>query len=282
MNMSALASFAEASPHISISSDVLFRIGPVPISNSFLLGLLGYTIIVTIFLLAVRLLKQGSRSLFMHGVLWVFEMLFGAMEQVLGSRERAKKLAPLAITLFIALLLNNWLGLLPFVGPITWNGKPLFRGLAADLNTTLALAVISMVTVQLWAIKTFGFFGNAKRYLRNPLKDPLGAFEGFLELIAELSRLIALCMRLFGNVLGGEILLAVIGFITSYGAPLVLPVFMGLELFVGAVQAYVFFMLTIVFISLGSTSHDHHVEAETTIQSLDTKPVAFSSGIDSR
>ena len=277
-----LTTFAASGPHISIAPETLFQLGPVPITNSMLLGLLGYLIIIVTFFTAARLIKKGSRSLFMHGVVWVFEMLFGAMEEVLGSHEKAKKAAPLAITLFVALLLNNWLGLLPIVGPITYNGEPLFRGLAADLNTTLGLAIISMVTVQIWAIRTHGFFRNAGRYLRNPLKDPLGAFEGFLELIAEFSRLIALCMRLFGNVLGGEILLAVIGYITSYGAPLVLPVFMVLELFVGAVQAYVFFMLTIVFISLGSLGHgDSHAAASDHIPS-ESQPTVAPSGADSR
>lgn len=278
--MNPLAYIAESSPHISISSDVLFHLGPLPISNSFLLGLLGYGLVVIIFLSTVTLLRRGSRSRFMHAVIWVFEMLFDSAAEVLGSRERAKKVAPLAITLFVAILLNNWLGLLPFVGPITFDGKPLFRGLAADLNTTLAFAVISMVAVQLWAIKTHGFFKNAGRYLRNPFTNPLGAFEGLLELIAEFSRLIALCMRLFGNVLGGEILLGVIAFITSFGAPIVLPVFMVLELFVGAVQAYVFFMLTLVFIALGSTSHDHG--EETSHSTPETQPSVIQSGVDSR
>ena len=270
-----LSFFAAASPHISVAPEVLFHLGPLPVTNSMLLGLVGYGLLLTVFGLGVRAIRRGSRSRFVTAVDWVFEMLLGTVEKVIGDKERARKIAPLAITLFLAILLNNWLGLLPIVGPITYNGEPLFRGLAADLNTTLALAIISMVAVQVWAIKTHGFFKNAARYWRNPLKDPLGAFEGFLELIAEFSRLIALCMRLFGNVLGGEILLAVISFITSFGAPIVLPVFMVLELFVGAVQAYVFFMLTIVFISLGSMSH-----AES--HSSESQPAVASSGIDSR
>jgi F-type H+-transporting ATPase subunit a len=156
------------------------------------------------------------------------------------------------------------LGILPVVGSVTYHGHELFRGVAADLNTTLALALISMTTVQLWAVKRRGFFGNLGRYFHNPLKDPMHAFEGFLEFIAEFSRTAALAFRIFGNVFGGEVLLSVIAFLTSFAAPLALPVFYCLELFVGAVQAYVFFMLTIAFISLGLPSADdpHGTESE--------------------
>src|SRR5204863_528124 len=144
---------------------------------------------------------------------------------VMGSHERAKKLAPLAITIFLFVLINNWFELLPFVGPLTWHGQPLFRGLAADLNFTMALAIITMVTAQIWAVKNLGFFGNLGRYFGNPFKDPMHVFEGFLELVAEFSRLIALAMRLFGNIFGGEVLLVVMAFITGLLAPLSLPPF---------------------------------------------------------
>jgi F-type H+-transporting ATPase subunit a len=157
--------------------------------------------------------------------------------------------------MFLIVMINNWMGLLPFVGPVTYHGEPLFRGLASDLNFTAALAIITMTTAQLWAIKTHGFFGNLGRYFGNPFTDPMHAFEGFLELVSEFSRLIALAMRLFGNVFGGEVLLVVMGFITTYASPITLPPFMLLELFVGAIQAYVFFMLTVVFVALASEPH---------------------------
>src|SRR5262249_45380505 len=94
-----------------------------------------------------------------------------------------------------------------------------------------------------------------------PFTQPMHVFEGFLELIAEFSRLIGLAMRLFGNIFGGEVLIVIMGFITSYAAPLALPPFILLELFVGLVQAYVFFMLTAVFISLGTIRHSEAAPA---------------------
>lgn len=257
--------FAVAGPHISIAPDTLFHVGSVPITNSMLLQAVGFLIFIVIMFTVAWQVRHNSRSKFMHAIMWIFETLYGTIVEVVGSRSKAKKLAPLAITLFLVITINNWLGLLPVVGEsVTYNGMPLFRGMAADLNITFAMAIISMVTVQLWAIKRHGLLGNLHRYVHNPLKEPAHAFEGFLELIAEVSRLTALSMRLFGNVFGGEVLLAVIGFITGYAAPLGLPVFMALELFVGTIQAYVFFMLTVVFVSLGSTSGEGHEEPDDT------------------
>jgi F-type H+-transporting ATPase subunit a len=234
------------------------------ITNAQLLGAIGTIILLVILFGTVRSLKRGSRSRFMHAVLWLFENLYDTAVNVIGDKHIAKKVVPIAVTLMLFFMINNWLGLLPVVGSVTYGPEhvPLFRGVAADLNTTLALAVISIVTAQAWAIKRNGVWGNARRYLFNPFTDPLHFFIGILEFIAEFSRTAALALRIFGNVFGGEVLLAVIAYLTSYAAPLALPVFYCLELFVGAVQAYVFFMLTIAFVSLGLPSHDAHAEEQ--------------------
>jgi F-type H+-transporting ATPase subunit a len=99
--------------------------------------------------------------------------------------------------------------------------------------------------------------GNAGRYFRNPLKDPIGAFEGILELVGEVSRGTALALRLFGNAFAGEVLLIIISVLTSYFASVTLPFFMAFELFIGFIQAYVFFMLSAIFTALAVSSHDH-------------------------
>ncbi len=256
--------FASTTPEISIAPETLFHWGPLVITNSQVLGLIGVTTLLILLLAAVRGIKKGSRSRFVHAIVWMFESLYDTTVEVIGDKKTAKKILPLAVTLMLFFLVNNWLGILPVVGSVTYHGHELFRGVAADLNTTLALALISMATVQLWAIKRRGFFGNLGRYFHNPFKDPMHAFEGFLEFIAEFSRTAALAFRIFGNVFGGEVLLSVIAYLTSFAAPLALPVFYCLELFVGAVQAYVFFMLTIAFISLGlpSAEDSHGTESE--------------------
>lgn len=249
---------SDAGPHISIAPEALFHIGPLTITNSFLLGIIGSLLVLWMLWFAARGVVRGSRNRFVHFMYWIFESLYDTAVEVIGDKNIARKVVPLAITLVFFFAINNWLGLLPVVGPVTWEGVPLFRGAAADLNVTVALAIISMVTAQLWAMKRRGFFGNLRRYFVSPFKDLLHSFEGILEFIAEFTRTAALALRIFGNVFGGEVLLVVIAFLTGYAATVALPVFYVLELFVGAVQAYVFFMLTIAFISLGLPEPGEH------------------------
>lgn len=262
-----------AGPHVSLVAEHLFNIGPLRISNSMVLGVIGTAIVVGLFFYTRYRIQLNSHTRVSVAMLALFEMLLSTTEEVVGSRALALKLAPLAITLFFVIVVNNWVGILPFVGPVTYHGEPLFRGLASDLNFTASLAIITMVTAQIYAIRTHGFFGNLGRYFANPFTNPMGVFEGFLEIIAEFSRLIALAMRLFGNIFGGEVLLAVMGFITAWAAPLALPPFIFLELFVGAIQAYVFFMLTIVFISLGTASHHDESSADDPKMLISRSPV---------
>lgn len=255
MNIHFFAS--QSSPHVSLAAEPIFSLGPVAITNSIILGVLGYAIVISMLVYVSRMIARGKTNRFVGLIQWGFETLFETVEEVLGDKTLARKLAPLAITLFFFIIVNYWLGIIPFVGPITYDGVPLFRGLGADLNVTFALAIITMVTAQIYAIKTHGFSGNAARYFRNPIKDPAGSFEGILEFIAEFSRLAALSLRLFGNVFAGEVLLLMVGFLTNWFAVFTLPFFMVFELFIGFIQAYVFFMLTVVFISLGTEKHGH-------------------------
>lgn len=255
-----LATFAAAGPHIEIKAEELFSVGGFAITNSIMLGIIGYALVIWAFIAAARAAKTGKRGYVTGAILMLFEMLLSTVEQVVGNKTIARRIAPLSITLFFVIIINYWLGILPIVGPVTYDGIPVFRGLLADMNVTFALAIISMIVVQIYAAKTHGFFGNLGRYFRNPIKDPAGSFEGILELVAEFSRLLALSLRLFGNVFAGEVLLIVVGYITAYAASVALLPFMVFELFIGAIQAFVFFMLTTVFIALGMTGHGDHSE----------------------
>lgn len=256
--MGAMATFAAANLHIEIKAEPIFHIGSFPVTNSLITGLIGYALILWLFFATRRALLTGKKGYITSGTVWVFEMLYGTVRQVIQNDAITKKVAPLAITLFFVIIINYWMGILPGVGTITVGGVPLFRGLVADLNVTFALAIITMVMAQVYAAKVHGFFGNLGRYLRNPIKDPAGSFEGILELIAEFSRLLALSLRLFGNVFAGEVLLIAVGYVAAYFASIAILPFMLFELFIGTVQAYVFFMLTAVFISLGVVSHGDH------------------------
>jgi F-type H+-transporting ATPase subunit a len=245
-------------PSVSVMAEHVFDIGPIHVSNSMVLGTIGWVVTFWLLIRTARRISVRRYDRLSLAVLWAYEYLFNTAQEVLGSRELALKITPIAITMFFFILVNNWLEILPLLGTVTWHNTPLFRGLAADLNFTFALAVVTFATAHIWAIRKLGFFGNLKRYFRNPFKDVLGAFEGFLELIAEFSRFIALSMRLFGNIFGGEVLIAVMAFITSFFSVVALPPFMLFELFIGLIQAYIFFMLTVVFVSLGISHNEAH------------------------
>lgn len=258
--MNSFVTFAAAEPHIDIKASTLFHLGPVPITNSIMLGALGYTIVLGALFYVVWAIKKGKRNKFVSFVTWGYEALYNQVEGIIGDKAVARRLAPLPIALFFIIIVNYWIGILPFVGPVTVHGNiPVFRSLLADMNTTFAFAITSMIAVQIYAVKQHGFFGNLGRYFMNPLKNPIMSFVGLLEIIAELSRLVALSLRLFGNVFAGEVLIIMIGYMTSYAASVSILPFMAFELFIGTIQAYVFFMLTTVFISLG---REHHGDDE--------------------
>lgn len=127
---------------------------------------------------------------------------------------------------------------------------PLFRAGTADINTTLALALISVIVTQFFGIKylSLGYF---KKFLN--FKNPIMFFVGILEAVSEFAKIISFTFRLFGNIFAGEVLLAVMAFLL----PVVIPMpFYGLELFVGLIQALVFAMLSLVFFNMATISHD--------------------------
>lgn len=249
MNMAALDF------HISISSQTLFTFFGLPVTNAMFTGFLGLLITLGVLFYVSGRVKRGKYNRFVGLVQWVFEGLLKSVDDIIPDKKLGRKVAPLAITIFFFVLFNYWLSVIPGLDSIKIGEVPLLRSLTADLNFTLGLALITVVTVQVYAIRHLGIFGNGGRYFRNPIKDPIGAFEGVLELIGEVSRGTALALRLFGNAFAGEVLLIVIAVLTSYASVAVLPIFMGFELFIGFIQSYVFFVLTLIFTSLAVTSH---------------------------
>lgn len=251
---------AVAGPHISVKADEIANIGGVSITNSSLLGLFGLLVLVWLMfsVRAVAVGKKKKHNLATGLIHWAFDGLYDTVRQVIPDEKWAKRVAPLTITIFFFVIAQYWLGLLPVVGPITVgeHHTPLLRGGVADLNMTFGLAIITIIAAQVYAFKYLGFKGNMGRYFVSPLKDPIMAFVGILELVAEFSRLLGLSFRLFGNVLAGEILLIMIAFLTQYVSPVMLQPFYLFELFIGGIQAYIFFMLSTVFISLGLAHHD--------------------------
>jgi F-type H+-transporting ATPase subunit a len=135
---------------------------------------------------------------------------------------------------------------------------PLFRGINTDLNTPLAIAIISFIAVETWGIRSLGLLTYGKKFIN--LRGPIDAFVGILELISELVRLVSFTFRLFGNMFAGEVVILMFTFLTPL---LVTLPFYGLELFVGVIQAFIFAMLTLVFAVMAVSHHgDEEHEAE--------------------
>lgn len=255
-----LHQFAAFDLHISLGAQTVFTVLGFPVTNAFITGALSLVIFVAAFTYVVTMIKRGRYNRFVGLVQWAFEGMLGQVDSVITDKKMARRIAPFSLTIFFYVLVSYWMSILPGLESITINHVPLIRSIAADLNFTLAIMLITMVMVQVFAIRQHGAFRNLGRYFRNPLKDPIGAFEGFLELIGEVSRGLALALRLFGNCFAGEVLLMIIAVLTSYLSVAILPVFMAFELFIGLVQAYVFFILSLIFTSL-AVEHGGHDEA---------------------
>jgi F-type H+-transporting ATPase subunit a len=170
---------------------------------------------------------------------------------------------PLFASFFLLILFSNWIGLVPGVGRVEWLRAP-----SSDLNITLGLALLSFVIFEAEGFRKLGFRGYAGKFF--PLyefKNGIGAgfialFVGLVELMLEFVKPITLSFRLFGNIYGGEVALAVITALTIVVFPVGL---IGLDFLLNAIQALIFSILTLVFITLAIESHDHeegHVAEE--------------------
>lgn len=268
---------ANASLHVSVKADEIFTIFGFPVTNSHMLGVVGLIVLMWLMFRTRAAALGKKKPTFMTRLMnWTFDGLYKTVGQVIPDQKWARRVAPLCITIFFFIVAQYWLGLLPVVGPITIgeHHTPLFRGGVADLNMTFGLAIVTIVAVQVYAFKYLGFKGNMGRYFVNPLKDPIMSFVGILELVAEFSRMLGLSFRLFGNVFAGEILLAVIAYMAKLASPAALQPFYLFELFIGGIQAYIFFMLSTVFISLGLAHHDADEPADRAHSSVQAKNIA--------
>src|SRR3989304_115219 len=240
--------------HISLVAEKIFEIGSFTVTNSLLASVITSLLLILASVFINKALKKSPGK--MQSVIEMIIDWLDELAQSVGGKD-TRAFLPLVITFFIFILLSNWLGLLPGFGSIGLyeieEGHkvfvPLFRGATADLNTTLALALVSVFSVQFYGISK-----NKLKYLTRFFNfgSPIMFFTGLLELISEFSKIISFSFRLFGNVFAGEVLIAVI---TSL-IPVIVPLpFFGLEIFVGLIQALVFAMLTLVFINIGLQIH---------------------------
>lgn len=243
--------------NISLAAEPIAHLGSFPITNAMLGSLLAAG---TLTILARTLSKRMADvpGKLQAAVELLIEFLLGLMDGVTGDRKKTMRFFPLVATIFFFILFMNWLGLLPIFGTIglreTIEGRqvivPFLRGGSADLNMTIAIAMISVIAAQVFGVMYVGVKKHLKKYF-NP--NPTMAFPGIIEFIGEFTKIISFSFRLFGNVFAGEVLLLVI----STLVPLIAPVpFYFLELFVGLIQAFVFALLTLVFFTIATMEHD--------------------------
>lgn len=245
--------------HISLRAEEIFHIGSFPVTNAILLStlVLGLLAVIAFVLSRRRSMVPGTAQ-------GVVEVVIGEalslMDSVLGNRKTSEKYFPLVFTVFLFVLFSNWLGLFPGVGSIVFHEHeggvvPLLRSPASDLNFTLALALIAVTFVNAFGVAATSFRSRISVFFN--LKGPIDFFIGILELISEFAKIISFSFRLFGNVFAGEVLLAIMTFLVPYFVPLP---FMFLEVFVGFIQAFIFGMLTLVFVAMAVSHHDEGAE----------------------
>lgn len=244
------------SVHISLVAEKVFGIGKFSVTNSLLSSWVVMAFVLFFSYLATRKIKdipgniQSMAEIIVDGLWNLFSTIL---------KDRINIFFPLIATYFIYIISLNWAELLPGVGTIGLNKIeaghkvfiPLFRAGTADLNTTLALAIVAMLVIQYSGLKTLGI-SYLKKFIN--ISNPIMFFVGILELISEFSKVISFAFRLFGNIFAGEVLLTVIAFLMPVLAPIP---FLGMELFVGFIQALVFSMLTAVFLSLATSKVEH-------------------------
>src|SRR5690606_27384576 len=149
-------------------------------------------VMFAVFGYVIYMLKRGKYNRFVGLVQWAFEGMLGQVYDVIPDKEVARKVAPVALSIFFVMLFGYWMSVLPGLDSVFYNDVPVLRAITADLNFTFAVAIIVLIMVQYLALRAHGPIGSLKRYFRNPLKDPIGSFEGFLEFIGEFSRYAAL------------------------------------------------------------------------------------------
>jgi len=240
------ATAAKVGPHISIKAEPIFHVGQFPVTNSFLL-----TTIVFVFFLGIVALynyqaKKTKKGNFFYFVNFTMRSVYNLFESVF--EERAAFFFPLIGAFFFFILLNNWSGLLPGIGSVLYQHTPLLRAGTTDLNTTISLALISVIYIQYLGITHLGFKDYSKKFI--DFSSPVAFFVGILDIISEFSRLISFSFRLFGNIFAGEVLITVLAFLV----PVLLSFpFLLFEVFIGIIQAFVFSMLSAVLFKLAIT-----------------------------
>ena len=264
-------------PHVQLPAEGIFRIGGFTVTNTVLASWLSIIVLVVLAWAVthrIKLIPSRLQSLIESALEWMLNLC-----QDVAGEKNGRRFFPIITTIFLFVLMNAWLSLVPGFGSILIAGTDgesvsLLRGANTDINMPLALALISFIFVEYLGIRAHGGLGYMKKFInigqfsrgvgqlfRGKLRAGVGGllngaidiFVGALEGLSELVRVLSFTFRLFGNMTGGEILILMMIFL----APWILAIpFYGLELLVGLVQAIIFGGLTLVFATVAVASHE--------------------------
>lgn len=246
-------------PEISLAPEVLTQVGGVSVSNA-MVATAATSLILIVFALIVRR-KAGvipSRLQVMVEVL--MEFILDKMVVAFGSEEKARKFFPLMFTIFLFLIVANQFTLIPFVQSIvTEEGVMLFRAPTSDYSLPIALTVFILLlanglALMVSPLRHIGNFIKLDAFFKiKSIKElPMACldfFLGIMDIVGEVAKLASLSTRLFGNIFAGEVIIAIIAglmFATQFLVPIP---FLALSVLAGFVQAFVFVMLSIIYIS---------------------------------
>ena len=236
----------------SIAAETIFNIWGFSISNTFLTSLFTTVILLLAAFFISKKVKERP-GVFQNLIEIIIEKLFNFIMSITNNKNEAIQYFSIITTIFLFIILSNLIGLMPGIGSILIKTDesmvPLLRSTNSDLNTTLLLALITVVGAQIIGIRSLKL-----RYLKKffNFTNPLKFFLGILELMGEITKIISFSFRLFGNIFAGEVLLVV----TMGLFPILFPFpFFLLEIFVGFIQALIFATLTLVFFKLAKAEH---------------------------
>ena len=274
--------FSTPVPHVELAPERLWSVGAFPVTNTMISAWLTIVILGIIYYLGTRKMQMVPRGL--QNVLEAIVEIGANFCDNVAGKEYGRKFFPVVATIFIFVIANAWLSLLPgFMSIGFWHGEgeeqvlvPLFRGANTDINVPLALALVSFVFVEYWGIRSHGFlryvrkFVNVRRLfsgvgqvMRGRIRSGMGsifngiidAFVGLVEFVSEVVRIVSFTFRLFGNMTAGELLIFSMMFLIPW--VVVFP-FYALEVLIGFVQALIFCGLTLVFLVIAVTPHEEH------------------------
>ena len=261
-------------PHPELPAEVVFHVGGFPVTNSIIATWITVIVLVGLSFAVSRRLRLIPRR-WQAALEFALESLLNFCQSVAGEKN-GRRFFPIVATIFLFVIFNSWLSLLPGFGSIivhTAHGEAhLLRGANTDINTPLALAIISFIFVEYFGLRELGIRylgkflnvgtflngvglivrGKVKAGLSGLFTGAINIFIGVLEGLSEFIRIVSFTFRLFGNMTAGEILLAVALFLVPW--LFALP-FYGLELLVGFIQALIFGGLTLIFLTVAVTAH---------------------------